>query len=147
MNCRVLIVEYRVQADNYELLYLPLSVLLERIASQLGASGCPERVMQYSGQLPLDDVFEQMDAHIGARVQLSALREELAAQAALFREVEKRLLQVVKEGRTTRHEPQVDDVDRPADSVGTPDTAGLQGLDTLLESSFSQVSPLTSLHI
>ena len=82
-----------------------------------------------------------MEQHLSARKQVATAQDELSTQASLFREVQKRLLQVVKEASASRvrAEGGVEDSSSAEKSDGANASDGLQGLDALLETAYSQV--------
>ena len=135
------------QAEKVELLFFALAVLVERIAVHAGAKGA-DAVCTYSGQLFVEDLFEQLDVHFEARRALVQLRAELARHSAFYRDAQKRFLQAVRDdaaaGRATGIDALIEHSASGggigADGNATADElAPLHGLDALVEMAYVQV--------
>ena len=135
------------QAEKVELLYFALAVLVERIAAHAGAKGA-DAVCTYGGQVFVEDLFEQLDAHFEARRALLQLRAELARHAALYRDAQKRFLQAVRDDAAASRATGIDallehsaaGLGIGADSNSVADElAPLHGLDALVEMAYTQV--------
>ena len=129
------------QAEKVELLYFALAVLVERIAAHAGVKGA-DAVCTYSGQLFVEDLFEQLDVHFEARRALLQLRAELARHAALYRDAQKRFLQAVRDDTAASRATGIDALLEHSGADGNAaadELAPLHGLDALVEMAYVQV--------
>jgi hypothetical protein len=106
----------RVQSSSFEGLWLFADELVRRLTTfhlQRGQQGSEEEpyAVLYAEPLPLQEYFELIDEHLGCRIALAALYDELTMRAQQFRVVEKRLSVRDTEKLVAQ---------TAADSVGTP---------------------------
>ncbi|KAJ8320825.1 hypothetical protein KUTeg_002412 [Tegillarca granosa] len=109
---------YRLQCDKFEAMWLITKDLVSRLCNHFNLSSKSSGfTVFYSGQLPLQEYFDLIDAHFEHRLNADRCREMLAQRASQFRAIQRRLLTRFKDK--------------------TP--APLQNLDTLLEGTYRQI--------
>ncbi|KAL3855651.1 hypothetical protein ACJMK2_014858 [Sinanodonta woodiana] len=108
---------YRLQCDQWEGMWLVSRELVSRLNSQYNRSKSREFSINFTGQLPLQEYFELIDAHFELRLNAENCKEMLAQRASQFRAIQRRLLTRFKDK--------------------TP--APLANLDTLLEGTYRQL--------
>ncbi|MEW5301465.1 MAG: hypothetical protein WDW36_004324 [Sanguina aurantia] len=95
---------YRLQSDCFEAIWLVLHELALRLTSYYDSSegeAAPGPAgpfcIQYEDALPMNDFFEVVEQHWGARCTTAMLQKQLSDRAVQFRNVEKRLLMRFKD--------------------------------------------------
>ncbi|XP_061632773.1 protein PTHB1 isoform X2 [Phyllopteryx taeniolatus] len=111
---------YRIQSDAFEDMWLVAKELLHRVDVHFSKLGVDSFRKSFDGPLPLKDYFLSVDHHFQLRVSAQKYQDLLSERAAQFRAVQRRLLTRFKDK--------------------TP--APLQNLDTLLDSTYTQVMSL-----
>ncbi|MEW5319021.1 MAG: hypothetical protein WDW38_010197 [Sanguina aurantia] len=95
---------YRLQSDCFEAIWLVLHELAARLTSYYETSEgdvapgpAGPFYVQYEDALPMNDFFEVVEQHWGARCTTAMLQKQLSDRAVQFRNVEKRLLMRFKD--------------------------------------------------
>ncbi|XP_028280994.1 protein PTHB1 [Parambassis ranga] len=111
---------YRIQSDTFGDMWLVVKELVQRFDQHFSKLGVKDFKKSFSGPLPLQEYFLSVDHHFQLRVSAQQYQDLLSERAVQFRAIQRRLLTRFKDK--------------------TP--APLQNLDTLLDSTYSQVIAL-----